>query len=61
MQNNPRTVELSTVASGEDYAGVFGITVCTVCSYSIRNNSSRDTESPVVVVLNGHVHSNAAT
>lgn len=55
MHNNLRTVEFSTVASGEDYAGVLGISVSAICGHSIWNDSSCDMEPPVVVVLNGHV------
>ena len=55
MVINLRTVKLSTVASGEDYTGILGISVCAISSYSIRNNTSCDTEPSVVVVLDGHV------
>lgn len=55
MHRNTLTAKLSTVASGEYYAGILRISVCAISSYSIWNNSSCDTKPPMVVVLNGHV------
>lgn len=60
MHNGPRTVKFSTVASGEDYAGVPGISVCAVCGHSIWNNPPCDTEPSMVIVLNGHAEAACA-
>lgn len=54
IMNLVRTVKLPAIASGEHYAGVLGVSICAIGSYSIRNNTSCDTEPTMVVVLDGH-------